>query len=47
MADKLGAVEDPATILALLERVAGIIENVQACQSRMDESRRAPSRESG
>ncbi|XP_062335625.1 caveolae-associated protein 4b [Osmerus eperlanus] len=37
MADKLGSVEDPASILALLERVAGIIDNVQACQSRMEE----------
>ncbi|KAK6491798.1 caveolae-associated protein 4a [Huso huso] len=47
MADKLqvtGAGEDEAgspvsalTILALLERVAGIIDNVQACQQRMEE----------
>ncbi|XP_033854706.1 caveolae-associated protein 4a-like [Acipenser ruthenus] len=47
MSDKLevtGAGEDEAgapisalTILALLERVAGIIDNVQACQQRMEE----------
>ncbi|MBN3279209.1 CVN4A protein, partial [Polyodon spathula] len=47
MPDKLevtGAGEDEAdapisalTILALLERVAGIIDNVQACQQRMEE----------
>lgn len=37
MADKLGSTEDPGSILALLERVAGIIDNVQACQTRMEE----------
>lgn len=37
MADKLGSAEDPGSIMALLERVAGIIDNVQACQTRMEE----------
>ncbi|KAK6293169.1 hypothetical protein J4Q44_G00366700 [Coregonus suidteri] len=39
MADKLGLAvgDDTASIMALLERVAGIIDNVQACQTRMEE----------
>ncbi|XP_023856184.1 caveolae-associated protein 4a-like [Salvelinus namaycush] len=39
MADKLGLAvgDDTATIMALLERVAGIIDNVQMCQTRMEE----------
>lgn len=41
MAEKLGlvaATDEPNTlILSLLERVAGIIDNVQACQQRMEE----------
>lgn len=37
MADKLGSPEDPGSIMALLERVAGIIDNVQACQTRMED----------
>jgi len=40
MADKLAsapAADDPASIMALLERVAGIVDNVQACQTRMEE----------
>ncbi|XP_064805602.1 caveolae-associated protein 4a-like [Oncorhynchus masou masou] len=39
MADKLGLAvgDDTATIMALLERVAGIIDNVQTCQTRMEE----------
>ncbi|XP_076827187.1 caveolae-associated protein 4b [Brachyhypopomus gauderio] len=42
MADKLGSVvaaDDPnaLNILSLLERVAGIIDNVQACQQRIEE----------
>ncbi|XP_055737785.1 caveolae-associated protein 4a-like [Salvelinus fontinalis] len=39
MADKLGLAvgDDAATIMALLERVAGIIDNVQMCQTRMEE----------
>lgn len=43
MADKLGqtvgAADEPSAlnILSLLERVAGIIDNVQACQQRMEE----------
>ncbi|KAJ8010646.1 hypothetical protein DPEC_G00077250 [Dallia pectoralis] len=39
MADKLGLVvgDDTANIMALLERVAGIIDNVQTCQTRMEE----------
>ncbi|KAM6953442.1 caveolae-associated protein 4b [Aplochiton taeniatus] len=44
MADKLGLsgeslalAADAGSIMALLERVAGIMDNVQACQSRMEE----------
>ncbi|KAA0704733.1 Caveolae-associated protein 4a [Triplophysa tibetana] len=42
MADKLGAAgaaDEPSTlnIFSLLERVSGIIDNVQACQQRMEE----------
>uniref|UniRef100_A0A3P8YMI7 Caveolae associated protein 4b n=1 Tax=Esox lucius TaxID=8010 RepID=A0A3P8YMI7_ESOLU len=39
MADKLGLAvgDDTANIMALLERVAGIIDNVQTCQARMEE----------
>lgn len=42
MAEKLGfvaATDEPnaLNILSLLERVAGIIDNVQACQQRMEE----------
>ncbi|KAL1006434.1 hypothetical protein UPYG_G00072320 [Umbra pygmaea] len=39
MADKLGLSggDDTANIMALLERVAGIIDNVQTCQTRMEE----------
>ncbi|MGH0134932.1 UNVERIFIED_CONTAM: hypothetical protein FKN15_025301 [Acipenser sinensis] len=35
--DEAGAPISALTILALLERVAGIIDNVQACQQRMEE----------
>lgn len=39
MAQKMdvSALEGEAGVLALLERVAGIIDNVQACQTRMEE----------
>ncbi|XP_029611360.1 caveolae-associated protein 4a [Salmo trutta] len=39
MADKLGLAvgDDTTSVMALLERVAGIIDNVQTCQTRMEE----------
>ncbi|KAJ3611691.1 hypothetical protein NHX12_021705 [Muraenolepis orangiensis] len=37
MAEKLGSVEDAGSIMALLERVAGIMDNVNATQQRMEE----------
>ncbi|KPP57690.1 hypothetical protein Z043_124562, partial [Scleropages formosus] len=35
--DEAGGPSSALTILSLLERVAGIIDNVQACQQRMEE----------
>ncbi|CAL8294651.1 unnamed protein product [Lota lota] len=37
MAEKLGSAEDAGGIMALLERVAGIMDNVNATQQRMEE----------
>jgi peptidoglycan hydrolase CwlO-like protein len=37
MTEKLGSVEDAGGIMALLERVAGIMDNVNATQQRMEE----------
>ena len=37
MTEKLGSAEDAGGIMALLERVAGIMDNVNATQQRMEE----------